>query len=105
MPLDSDSSSRQSAICADFDEQKAILADALASFDMRVAELPAAQRKVVLARLYRNVTDCLFDSHLEVLKSRARENVAKAPDATSKRDVFSAFQAELKDLAQLYGVR
>jgi hypothetical protein len=83
---------------------KAILADALASFDARLLQVPQAQRNDILARFYRHTLDGLFDSHLEILKARAREAVRAASTSTAKHRVVEEFRLELQDVARLYEV-
>jgi len=85
-------------------EREGILKDVLNSFNARLADLPERDRRAALSMLYKQVADTVFDFHLSLVASAAREKIAKAGSRGDKIDALREFQAMAEDLALLHGI-
>jgi vacuolar-type H+-ATPase subunit E/Vma4 len=85
-------------------ERKAILRDALNSFNERLQGLPERERNATLSLFYKEVTDTLFNFHLSIETSASREKIARAQTKGKKSEALREFQVTIADLTALYGI-
>jgi len=84
------------------EEKQNILSMALAAFNSRVAALPKTEQKAALTLLYSRIIDTVFDFHLSLETSAARQNIAEAETGDQKREALHEFHNVTERLAAIY---
>ena len=85
-------------------ERKEILCDVLNSLETRLQNLPERDRKAALSLLYKDIVEIVFDFHLSLETSASRKKIVNAKTHVEKVEALHAFQAQVQDLAMLYGI-
>ena len=86
------------------DARRKTVRDVLDNFNASLSQLSQWEREAVQSRLYKEIVDKVFDFHLSLFASRARERISKASTREAKLAAFQELQAEAQSLARLYKI-
>jgi hypothetical protein len=85
-------------------ERRAILQNAITSFNERVAQLPDRERNAALSLLLSEITTIIFDFHLSLETRTARQKIQQARTGKAKLEAWCEFRTLTEELLALYAV-
>src|SRR5690242_12766883 len=89
---------------AQLSARKAVLRTALAALESHLANTIQSQRDATLSLLYKKIADLVFEVHLSILTSAARERIQQASTREEKHRALQSFVKEADGLGFLYGL-